>query len=185
MIKIGITGHRFLAELEKINAAVEEALQHIEAHFPNQSLAVLSQLAEGADRLAAHHVLQRENAKLIAVLPFEQADYETDFETAESKAEFREMLSQADEIIVMPETATRNEDYEVAGKYVLENCKVLLTIWDGQGAQGQGGTGEIVALARERNLPIAWIHAGNRKPGTQEPTSLGDEQGKVDFENFS
>lgn len=184
MIKIGITGHRFLAELEKINAAIEEALRHIEAHFPNQPLTILSQLAEGADRLAAHHVLKRESAKLIAVLPFEQADYEPDFETDESKSEFREMLSQADEIVVMPATTTRNEGYESAGKYVLETCNALLTIWDGQGAQGQGGTGEIVSLARERRLPIVWIHAGNRKPGTQEPTSLGGEQGKVDFENF-
>ena len=184
MIKIGITGHRFLAELEKINAAIDEALRRIEARFPNQSLTVLSLLAEGTDRIAAHQILSRANAKLIAVLPFPQTDYETDFDTTESKNEFRQMLSQASEVVIMPETATRNEGYEVAGKYVLENCDTLLTIWDGQGAQGQGGTGEIVSLARERELPIAWIHAGNRKPGTSEPTSLGDEQGKVDFENF-
>jgi hypothetical protein len=57
-------------------------------------------------------------------------------------------------------------------------------VWDGQGAQGQGGTGGIVAEARKCGLPIAWVHAGNRRPGTLEPTSLGAEQGEVSFERF-
>jgi hypothetical protein len=60
---------------------------------------------------------------------------------------------------------------------------VLIAIWDGKTAQGQGGTGAIMARARQRGLPIAWVHAGNRKPGTQEPTSLGAEQGMVTFEH--
>jgi hypothetical protein len=33
-------------------------------------------------------------------------------------------------------------------------------------------------------LPIARVHAGNRRPGTMEPTSLGEEQGRVTFERF-
>jgi hypothetical protein len=33
-------------------------------------------------------------------------------------------------------------------------------------------------------LPIARVHAGNRKPGTLESTSLGIEQGSVSYENF-
>ena len=50
--------------------------------------------------------------------------------------------------------------------------------------EGQGGTGEVVAQARARGKPIAWIHAGNRKPGTMEPTSLGADQGRVTYENL-
>jgi hypothetical protein len=54
----------------------------------------------------------------------------------------------------------------------------------GRSLQGQGGTGEIVSLARSRHLPIAWVHAGNRKPGTKEATSLGQAQGGVTLEGF-
>jgi hypothetical protein len=43
----------------------------------------------------------------------------------------------------------------------------------------------IVDEARQNGLPIAWIHAGNRVPGTHEPTSLGEEQGKITFERLS
>jgi len=52
------------------------------------------------------------------------------------------------------------------------------------GAQGLGGTGGIALRARERGLPIAWVHAGNRKPGTEEPTSLGADQGQLTLENL-
>ena len=45
----------------------------------------------------------------------------------------------------------------------------------------EGSAGTLLARARERDLPIAWVHAGNRKPGTNEPTSLGTEQGMVTF----
>ena len=61
MIKIGITGHRFLAELEKINAAIEEALRHIEAHFPAQPLTVLSSISRRhrPNRCASHFKANR------------------------------------------------------------------------------------------------------------------------------
>jgi hypothetical protein len=59
-----------------------------------------------------------------------------------------------------------------------------MTIWDGREAQGSGGTADIVERARKRGLPIAWVHAGNRKPNSHEPVSLGDEQGLVTFENI-
>lgn len=184
MITIGVTGHRILTDAELINAGIDTALDHIEKRFPGENLAVMSSLAEGADRLAAHRVLSRPNAKLIAPLPFSQEDYETDFEAEGSKAEFRKLLSRAAEVIELKLPARRDEAYEAAGLYVLDHCDVLLAVWDGRDAQGRGGTGEIVSHARERNLPIAWVHAGNRKAGTNEPTTLGSEQGTVTFENF-
>jgi len=33
-------------------------------------------------------------------------------------------------------------------------------------------------------VPLAWVHAGNRKPGTNQATSLGEKQGKVSFERM-
>jgi len=70
------------------------------------------------------------------------------------------------------------------GLFLLENCDILLLVWDGLSAQGKGGTGEIAFEARRRKIPMIWIHAGNRIPGTQTSTSLDEEQGKIDYENF-
>lgn len=183
-MRIGVTGHRILANLEKIDAGVEQALRRIEQEFPGEPVTVISALAEGADRIVARHVLARAGARLVVPLPLAKPDYLTDFQTAESRAEFLMLLQRAALVEQMPSTATRDQAYEAAGEYVLNNSDVLITIWDGETAQGQGGTGEIVARARERRLPIAWVHAGNREPETHRPTSLGDEQGTVTFENI-
>jgi len=67
MVAIGVTGHRILTELDKINAGVAEALHRIEQAFPGQPLTVISALAEGADgRLVVRQVLARPNARLVA-----------------------------------------------------------------------------------------------------------------------
>jgi hypothetical protein len=123
-------------------------------------------------------------------LALPQDDYLTDFKSAQSKKEFLGLLDQAEEVTELPlPKPVRGKDlreaaYEALGQYLLDNCDVLLAIWDGQEAQGLGGTGGVVAEAKKRGLPIAWVHAGNRKPNTQEPTSLGPDQGKVTYENF-
>jgi hypothetical protein len=184
MIRVGVTGHRFLAELDRVEVGVELALKAIEKAWPGEHLTVLSALAEGADRLVAQTVLARSDARLVAVLPLAKDDYMTDFGSPESKSEFVAFLDRAVSVVEGDGAATREEAYEACGRSILEQCDVLLAVWDGQDAQGQAGTGRIVALAREQGLPVAWVHAGNRRPGTNEPTSLGDEQGRVTFERF-
>ena len=183
ILVIGVTGHRFLAEVDKVTAGVDEALDRIRDVFPAQRWTIVSPLAEGADRLVVHQALARAEVRLVVPLPMPQSDYMADFQSAASKEEFQCLLALADEVITLP-PAPRDEAYAAVGRYVLDHCDLLVAIWDGKGAQSQGGAGEIVAQARQRGLPMAWVHAGNRKPGTQEPTTLGEEQGKVTFERF-
>lgn len=183
-VSLGVTGHRFLTDHERILAGVEEAVARILATYPEAQFRVLSSLAEGADRLLAERLLQLPKAHLWVPLPLPQDEYAKDFATVESNEEFIRMLGKATRVIQVPDAADREEAYLRAGKYVIENSDVLLAIWDGEAAQGKAGTAEIVALARERGMPLVWIHAGNRKPGTDTPTSLGSEQGRVTCENF-
>lgn len=182
-VRVGVTGHRFLAEVNKLRAAVEEALDRIQSAFPDAELAVISPLAEGSDRLVAEAGLER-GASLIAPLPFAADEYLNDFETERSKQQFRALLEQATEVIELPETEERNEAYAQVGEWVLDESDVLIAIWDGQPAQGQGGTADTVARALEHGIPVLHIKAGNRKPGTNQPTSLGDEQGELVVHNL-
>ncbi len=184
MITIGVTGHRFLAELDRVTAGVDRALDRIEEAFDQAPLAVISALAEGTDRLVARRVLARSGATLIVALPLPESDYVTDFASSASREAFRRLLSHAERVITLPPTPTRDEAYAAAGRYVLDHCDVLLAVWDGRKAQGKGGTAEIVVEARRRGLPLAWVHAGNRRPGTHQPISLGKEQGTVTFERL-
>ncbi len=184
MVAIGVTGHRILAEVDKLEAGLDVVVRRLEEAFPGR-WTVLSALADGSDRLVAHRLLGREGTRLVAVLPLARDDYECDFATGASLRGFRDLLARADEAVELAPRASRDEAYEAGGRAVLDRADVMVTIWDGQGAQGRGGTGGIVAEARERGLPLAWVHAGNRRPGTEEPTSLGDEQGEVTFERFA
>lgn len=177
--------HIFLAGLDRVSALVDGALDWMDGAFGERTMTVMSALAEGADRLVVERVLARPEGALIALLPLPQSDYMTDFDSPESRDGFLDFLAQADEVITLPPSATHEDAYAAAGHYVLEHCDVLLAIWDGKGAQGRGGTADIVLEARRRGLPLAWVHAGNRRPGTHEAVSLGDEQGLVTFERFT
>jgi hypothetical protein len=184
IIALGITGHRYLAEMDKVMVGVEIAVQRIRKTYPDSSFRVLSSLAEGADRILAQNLLLIPGASLWVPLPLPEEEYLKDFETTKSRDEFILLLGKAERIIQMQIKGGRGEGYLAAGKYILENSDCLLAIWDGKQAQGMAGTGEIVTPARERGMPLVWIHAGNRIPGTDISTSLGSGQGKVTFENL-
>ena len=183
-LHIGVTGHRILAERERVVAGIETALGRIGARFPGRALVVVSTLAEGADRLVAEAVLRRPGSRLVAVLPMPRSEYLSDFGMPESRDEFLRLLGEAAEVVELPASASRTEAYAAANERLLDGLDVLVAVWDGGGAQGQGGTAEVVARARTLDLPLAWVHAGNRKPGTLEPTSLGADQGHVTYENL-
>lgn len=183
-VRVGVSGHRFFARPDLIAAGVDRAVDKIEKSFPGRSLAVVSSLAEGADRLVANRVLNRKSAALIAVLPLAQEDYLTDFSSEQSKREFLELLRHAATVIDLPAKPSREQAYRAAGEAIIKQIDVLIAVWDGRAAQGPGGTGEIVARARARMIPLAWVHAGNRKPGTNIPVALGAEEGEVTYERF-
>jgi hypothetical protein len=182
-VRVGVTGHRFLAEVEKLRAAAEEALDGLEAAFPEADLTIVSPLAEGADRLVAEAALERE-MKLIAPLPFPRDECLQDFETKQSKRRFLDLLDQAAEVIELPIPEKRVDGYAQVGEWVLEHSDAIIAIWDGQPAQGKGGTADVAQRAIDRGMPVVHIRAGNRKPGTDEPTTLGDRQGEIVTHNL-
>lgn len=183
MVYIGVTGHRFLTDINKIVIGINKAFNYIKKHF-NEDLIIISSLAEGADRLAVKVGLDSLNAKFIVPLPMEKSDYLKDFKTKKSKEEFFELLKKAEKVLEIPKSKYRDHSYKIAGIYILENCDVLIAVWDGKLEQGIGGTADIVKIAREKKIPLAIVYAGNRKPGTNEYTTLGKKQGKVTYERF-
>jgi hypothetical protein len=135
-------------------------------------LAVVSPLAEGADRLVAARVLAREDAELEAVLPMDEAEYEADFASDASKSEFRSLLARASSIHRLPRSPGREEAYAAAGRYVVDRCDVLIAVWDGNPEEGRGGTAEIVRHARRQRRALAWI-----RPDAAGPVRIDGEFG--------
>jgi len=125
--------------------------------------------AEGADRLVVREVLKYPEAILEVVLPLEKNDYLQDFETAESKAEFENLISLARSVRVLPSKNIRTEAYEQVGRYVVDQCEVLIALWNGKQASDRGGTQEIVDYARETKCPLVWINTEEQEKITFEP----------------
>ena len=167
MISVGVSGHRHLSNLDEIARAVDEVLGKILAHFADRSLQVISPLAEGADRLVALRAIESFSARLIVPLPMEKSDYMRDFLTEASKSEFSTLLASADRAIEPPLYKTRQAAYLEAGLYVLDHSDVLIAVWDGAPARGMGGTADIVAEARRREMPIAWVQVPRAKTPAQ------------------
>ena len=182
---IGVTGHRFLKNLTQIRSIVDQVIEDIKEAHPGTSLTLLSPLAEGADRLVARQVLAQDRARLIATMPMRIVDYMSDFETQESKREFNELSNQASEIIELPGHSNRDKAYAAVGRYILDRSDLLIALWDGQKSEGVGGTGDIVALARERGMPLAWIRV--MRSDTSERSGISDDGHleKLRYENFS
>lgn len=146
-LRVGVTGHRTLSDEGALEEAVVAAVERIRALVPGPRLSpaartsvvftVVSPIAEGADRLVARVLLNHFDADLEVPLPLAVDDYRQDFETEASRREFDELLARATTHSQAPPTRTRNEAYELAGRYVVDRCDVLIALWDGEESRGR------------------------------------------------
>jgi hypothetical protein len=97
---------------------------------------------------------------LTALIPFKPKDYEATFSNKEYRAVFRDLMCKADSRIVLHGSLRHtNAGYVAVGKETLDRSDFVLTIWDGEPAQGRGGTPEVLQSALKRRRPIIWISA--------------------------
>jgi hypothetical protein len=161
-VKIGITGHRRLLEPDNIKEEIKKNIREILREKGAKDFDGYSALAAGADVLFAQLVLEL-NGKLHVVLPFDQKEYEKDFSEKELH-KFRELLDKSvDTKIITTQNVSakeeRNKAYLECGKYITDTCEVVITAWDGEKADGLGGTGDIVQYARQKSKEIKIITA--------------------------
>lgn len=162
-LHIGITGHRpprldadcFPAVQRAIGDFLEFTMEAVRAETGEAlRIRVVGQLAEGADRLATRAALEA-GMEIQCVLPFAREEFESDFSTEESKAQFRELMGCATAVFELDGTRdAEGAAYLNAAKVMLEQCDVLIAVWDGQEARGRGGTAEVVHLAAGEGIPV-------------------------------
>jgi hypothetical protein len=189
-MRFGISGHRMLPDgadewvtkaLDELFAETRKTVQQLWSDhrelFCGETpvLRMISPLAEGADRLAAKVALKSGFA-LDCPLPFARDLYESDFKSETSRATFHHLLAQAANVFELDETRGENDAraYESAGLLTLRQCDILIAVWNGEAAQGRGGTGDVVARAIAANVPVIWIHSEKEGPPKILQRSLSD-----------
>ena len=174
VLRFGISGHRTLADanakrihdtLAALFRDAHDTLQHLstshrELFAGNALLRMVSPLAEGADRIAAEAALAT-GFELDCPLPFARDLYEADFKAEASRKAFHGLLARATNVFELEEVrgVDDNRAYEAVGLMTLRQCDILIAVWNGEPAQGRGGTAEIVSHAIDSNIPIIWIHS--------------------------
>ncbi len=180
-LNIGVTGHIDLSDSDAVETGVRAALSALTERFPPTDATevrfeVLSALAEGADRLLvkeASAMIDSPRLALHAVLPLAVADYMRDFDLERSKSEFRDLLARAARETVMPPAETREEAYEMAGRFIVDHSDLVIAVWDGETSGGRGGTAEIVGYARSHSVPLFVVQASRRSRGAAPPAPPG------------
>jgi hypothetical protein len=159
---VGISGHRpnrMAIGVDEIARRLYWTLAGLRSGYRAAERVAVSALAEGSDRLFAEAALSL-GYRLDVVLPFKSADYETTFSDAQSTPAYDGLLARADRVDELDGTLDDTKTaYERVGRETVRRADVLITVWDGEGAAGRGGTSEIIQLALDAGKPVIWIDA--------------------------
>jgi len=151
---VGITGHQELA-------AADWVLAELTRVVPDTPVTEgLTCLARGADQLFAQVLLER-SLPYVAVIPCRE--YESTFDSSDDLANFRRLLDGSNGQVYLPFDHPTERAFDAAGRYVVDHCELLIAVWDGQAAQGRGGTGDIVAYARSFGRSIRRLDPATRR----------------------
>jgi hypothetical protein len=74
--------------------------------------------------------------------------------------------------VIEPSTDERSDAYLEAGVRTVDECDLLLAVWNGEPAAGRGGTGEIVAYARTQEKPVWCIDSATGALVEERPEAI-------------
>lgn len=180
-ITLGITGHRDIHPdaFNHISDQLTAVFKHFKHQYPDTPLILISPLAEGADQLTAE-IACKLQIELYAVLPMPEEEYKNDFDKTDVIENFNSLLTKAAHRRTLTDFDPKTQRelcYANVGKWVVDQCDVLIALWDGNKNELTGGTGEIVHYALSGELPSLEQHLYNkdwiplRRPVVHIPTA--------------
>lgn len=166
---VGFLGHRRGLDEAALAPVVIAELNRLRAEVavPGGTLHFYSSLADGADLLALD-AADDLDLPLHVVLPLPEDDFFRSFQAPGSRERAERRLAA---IRARPERHTWRmaptsmqlpDAYFEADQCIIDASDVVLIVWDGKAEDGLGGTAQLVALARARNIPLVWIHRDTR-----------------------
>jgi hypothetical protein len=164
-LRIGVTGHRNLSNESAVAEAVNDLIAYLDKLIGKQDnisieWSIISPLAKGADTIVARSFLAKPDARLEVFLPFPLEEYRQMLTDPDELDDFNKLFKRAS---LYFEPSQDSKGYLQVGKEVVNTCELLITIWDGKGANGEGGTAEIVKYALESGRTIIRIDSENPK----------------------
>ncbi|MQY20286.1 hypothetical protein [Nocardia macrotermitis] len=151
-MRIGVTGHMNLTA-DTTPLVYAEITRQITAVGGAAEVTGVSCIARGADSVFARAALDA-GGRLEVVVP--SRNYRERKVKPDHAPLFDELVQRAERVQVMDFDDAGAEAYEAANEVVVGSCDRLIAVWDGEGGE-RGGTGSVVALARERGVPVTVV----------------------------
>lgn len=155
---VGFSGHRQVNRPAEAAAAVGRALEALRSDGSGEWIA-LSSVAVGGDMIFARQAIER-GLSWHALLPLPAAEFRADFAEADW-ALAEGLLAKSEHVRVITENGSREDAYLDCGMETVNECDVLMVLWDGEPARGKGGTADVIAYARELGKPLILIDASS------------------------
>lgn len=177
VIKIGITGHRSLADEVFVEEAIAKVISKILLQNGVETFEAITGLAYGADTLFARIAKEKFNAKIKIMLPFSLNEYEKDFDSDIRIMELRRWCDQYPLEVLWPvemkllDRKERNEAYLNCGKKIVDACDYLIAVWNGKPSLGSSGTQIVVDYARSKQKKMDIIYAYKKGEITEKEIS--------------
>lgn len=163
---VGVTGHiRLLGEdIETLRKAVTAVLKEIEKAANGADILLLDSLAPGADQLVAD-IARRNHPhwRLGVPLPFDEEAYLKTFPDEQARESYRFLTTSKNAQIFdlahlrgdsdPVEKTAQASHYLNAGLFIGLHSHILIALWDGEPARGEGGTGQIIEYTLQPPLP--------------------------------
>ena len=141
-MRIAVTGHRpkrLKGQQKEIKRWLSEQLDKYEC------TEAISGMAQGADQIFAQAAVEK-NIPLICCYPYRKNFFHQ---------EEQKILNRAKDIKFISETYTGNRVYWFRDKYMVDNCDLLLAVWDGIKA---GGTWLTINYAQKIGKPVIFYN---------------------------
>jgi len=167
-VVVGVSGHRNIhpESLDAIRRKVAEVLERLQSEFQD-SLYVMTGLADGADQLV-HHEAKQLGIGRIAALPMAYGRYVKDIKNRASFDAYWQEEGLIRIELPSPESAGqddtrhyRDRHYEQLGAFLISRSHLLLVLWEGperqtaaNRGQPKGGTADVLDMRFDVNRAI-------------------------------
>jgi len=151
---IGFSGHQRIDHPERWGW-VREQFERLLRDRAVSGTKILVALAEGGDQVFTEAALSL-GLPVDVVLPCSL--YEDTFHGDDEKTKYRALLARSAKVVTLDFVEPSQDAFLAAGKYVVDHCDLLVTLWNGKVAAGKGGTGDIVEYARSLARPLIHVH---------------------------
>lgn len=148
-MKVGITGHQ---KREGIQWPWVRRTICAELRRAGNVTRALSSLAAGSDQEFAEAALSLGIA-VTAVIPLEEYGR---FFKGPDLAHYQRLLEKSEAVHLRWQGDPEHAFFE-AGRFIVDQCDLLFAVWDGEKAEGLGGTGDIVDYAWQQGRPVIHI----------------------------